>query len=117
MRITLKDPLVRNRIQERSGFTITPAFWDDSAYPWTANTPTTVDYRIDCLATGARVLDWTTVTPGTTVSIPISAAYNIIQNNCNPYEQKQITVRTNAGLSTQFQMPLVYRVENLYGQT
>ena len=117
MRITIKNPLVRDRVQERSGFTVNPYFWDDTTLPWTANTPTTVDYRLDCLATGANLIGWTTVTPGTTVAIAIPSANNAIQSDLNPYEMKQLTVRINANLTTQYQTAMQYQVDNLFGQT
>lgn len=117
MRITIKNPLVRDSIQERSSLTVNPYFWDDSTNPWTANTPTTVDYRLDCLSTGANLIGWTTVTPAASVSITVPANSNAIQNDYNQYERKQLTVRMNGGLTNAYQTPFTYDVQNLFGQT
>lgn len=45
-----------------------------------ATTPTTMRYRLDDLNQGTAILDWTTLTPATSVNVVISSAQNAIRN-------------------------------------
>jgi hypothetical protein len=80
-----------------------------------ASIPTSIKYRLDCLTTKREVLDWTTVSASAAVTISITGAQNAIQNDCNDYEVKQLTVMADDGLATQHRVTKRYRVENLYG--
>jgi hypothetical protein len=62
-----------------------------------------------------QVLDWTTLTPATSISIPIAASYNAMQETCAPYEPRQITVKADDGLSTQHEATYRYQLTNLAG--
>lgn len=118
MRITVTSPLVQRRTLERSAFTLTARFFDDSTDAWSASTPTTADYRIDRVRVGEpscyeTVRDWTTLTPATSNSIAITAADNAITCDDLRDQQMQVTVRANAGLATQYQATYRYAVTNL----
>lgn len=55
------------------------------------------------------------MTPATLNSIAITATNNAIQNTYCQYENRQITVRANAGLATQVETTFLYRLANLAG--
>lgn len=116
-RITFRANTSRNRVQEGSALTITAKFWTDTSETWTAQTPTTVHYRIDCLTTGTAILDWTSVAAATSATLSITGTQNAIQSDCNEWETKQVTVKIDSGLSTQYQEAMTYDVRNLSGQT
>lgn len=77
--------------------------------------PTTVAYRVDDLSTGIKLVDFTNVTPATGIFITITSAANKIQNDFLGYETKQLTVKTDAGLSTQFIETFTWDVKNIQG--
>jgi len=54
-------------------------------------TPTTMRYRIDDTLQGNAVLDWTTLSPATSVSFIITAAQNVMRNGYHK-ERRQIVV-------------------------
>ncbi len=56
-----------------------------------ATTPTSMRYRIDDVIQGNAVLDWTTLTPGTSVSFIVTSARNAMRNGCSK-ERRQIVV-------------------------
>jgi hypothetical protein len=45
----------------------------------------------------------------------VTGTHNVIQDDDNDYEWKQVTVMVDEGLSTQHRQTCRYRVENLYG--
>lgn len=77
--------------------------------------PTNVKYRVDDLATGAPLLDWTGITAASTVSITLTPTQNAIRNSYNSLEQKQLTVASDYSLSTQYIETLIYTVKNVQG--
>ena len=79
-----------------------------------AATPTSIKYRLDCLTTGMEILDWTTVSAASSATIAVTGAQNVIQNDGNDYEVKQLTVMLDEGLATQHRGRATWRVENLY---
>jgi hypothetical protein len=79
-----------DRVPEGANFTATVNFKDAASA--TASAPATVHYRIDCLTTNTKVLDWTSVTPGDSVSIVIAGSYSAIVTSTNAEERKQLTV-------------------------
>lgn len=116
MRITFRANTSRNQVNESSALTLTAKVWDDSTETWTAQVPTTLRYRIDCNTTGTEVLGWTSITADDVNTISITATQNAIQNDCNEFEEKQLTLQANAGLATQYQNIFAYQVKNLSGQ-
>lgn len=74
------------RIREGEAFRVTVrALTADLA----ASTPTTMRYRIDDLNQGNAVLDWTTLTPATSVNVIITAAQNAMRNGLS-IERRQL---------------------------
>jgi hypothetical protein len=103
--------LPKTRVKEGDGFTATAYFRTRSTKA--ASTPTTIRYRIDCLKTGQKVTDWTSVSAASNISIAIPNAQII--SDVNTVERKQIIVQADAGLSTQSTGRAIYQVENIYG--
>jgi hypothetical protein len=79
--------------------------------------PTNISYRIDCLTTGAVILDWTSVSADDEVSITITPTQNALQSQCNAYEKRQVTVAADRSLSTQFLDSTEFTLENVRGVT
>ena len=83
-----------------------------------SSTPTTIHYRVDCLTTKRQITDWTSVSsPAASNTITITSTENQILDDANPVEVKQITIKTDTGLSTQAIKPAQWRVKNLIGIT
>lgn len=111
MQITFQSPIVLGRVNENSTFTLTARFWDDSADAWAATTPTTIRYRVDCATTGRVMLDWTSVTAASEISLTINV--NSINEPHHVREWRQVTVEADHGLSTQYLDTFTYSVENI----
>lgn len=120
MRISITSKLVNARVNESSAFTLVASFFDDSVDNWTASTPTSTKYRIDRINgrpdCWQEVLGWTSLTPATSNSIAITAAQNAVQDQCRYEEKRQVTIKANDGLSTQYEQTFRYSVVNLAGQ-
>lgn len=106
--IKLPEP----RYHEKSSFTATVYFRDSSD---AADTPTTVDYRIDCITTGTAIAGWTSLTPGTSNAISVTPTNNRIIDSRNKVERRIITVSSDRGLSTETRDTVEYKVENNRG--
>lgn len=119
MRITLTSKLVSAKVNEGSAFSLTASFFDDGSDVWTPVTPTTAKYRIDRVGSDAtcsdEVLTWTTLTPATSISIPITATNNAVSWTYSAVEPRQVTVKVNDGLSTQSEEAYRYSLINLAG--
>lgn len=103
----------KTKLNEGSGFTATAYFRTRSTMA--ANTPTAVKYRVDCLTTRTTLQDWTTLTPGESVSVSITPTHNAIQDSNNKRERKQLTVASDPGTSSEQKGVIRWTVENLYG--
>lgn len=68
-------PVVRINEGEAFRVTLRPLSADLAA-----TTPTTMRYRIDDLVQGNAVLDWTSLTPATSVNVVITGTQNAIRN-------------------------------------
>ena len=71
-----QSPIVRINEGEAFLVTLRPLTADLAA-----TTPTTMRYRLDDLVQGNAVLDWTSLTPGTSVNVVITSAQNAMRNN------------------------------------
>lgn len=79
-----------------------------------AYTPITARYRVDDCRTGRQLVDWTTLTPATLMTIAIAGSLNaIINSDRQTPEQKVVTVNTDNGLSTQLFSQYFYGVRDL----
>ncbi len=61
-----------------------------------AVTPTTMRYRIADLLQGAAVLDWTSLTPDTAVTVTVTAAQNALRNGLCRERRQLIVEATDA---------------------
>lgn len=95
--------------QEGSSFTAT-AYGRNGQ---TAEAPTTAKYRLDCLTTGTKLTDWTTLTPAASMAISITSTENAIQDQSNRFEKKQLTVAANPDTATQYRAVAIWKVENI----
>jgi hypothetical protein len=105
----------KDHVRESSKHTINVSFRDRATAALT--TPTTIHYKITDLGTGYVVLDWTSVSAGDEITLTITPTQNALQSQCEPYEVREVAVKANSGLSTQFIDSVTYRVENLAAVT
>ena len=103
----------RPRFNEGSAFTATAYFRDRATAA--ASAPSVAKYRVDCLTTNRTLQDWTSLTPATSISIPITATHNAIQDISNEREVRQLTVASEPGTDTQFRDTATWTVTNLFG--
>ena len=96
---------------ELSTVTVTASLKDNNG---DALTPVTARYRIDDCLTGRQLVDWTTLTPATAMTIQIPGSVNaIINSDRQTPEQKVVTLNTDNGLSTQLFSQYFYGVRDL----
>ena len=104
---------------ENSAFTATAYFRTRATAA--AATPTTVDYRIDNTSTRTERTGWTSVTPGTSVTIAVKSSDNKIQQQTSfrfggaVWENIQLVVSLDKGLDTEVVGHKQWRIRNLYG--
>lgn len=103
----------RPRVNEGSAFSATAYFRTRATSA--AGVPTNAYYRIDDLTTGAVLQAWTALVAAASIAIPITAAHNAIQSQCNGRERRQLTVAGDYGLATQVSQTAVWYVDNLRG--
>lgn len=100
----------RFKYNEGASFTATAYFRDRATV--TPDTPTTAEYKIENLTTGNTVQDWTSLTPGESVSFTITGTNNTLSGSYKR-EQIQLIVSADRGLSTQTIGQVMWSVENL----
>ena len=105
--ITIPKPIV----DERSSFTATSYFRSGDA----GSASTTAKYRVDCLTTGTKLEDWTSLSVAESISIPIASNTNRIISNSNRFEKKQITIASDPGETTETRDVITYKVKNIRG--
>lgn len=76
-------------------------------------TPTSVRYRVDDETNNLALQDWQSVTPASTVSIPIRGSLNVLHDQRNEYERKVVTVEANWDTDQIFTDAVKYDVLNL----
>jgi len=105
--IKLQQP----RYKERSGFSTTAYFRDDSG---ASTVPTTVHYRVDDINSKTNITGWTAISAAASVTVTITPTENKMVNNGNN-ERRQLTVAADKGLSTESRDTLEWKVENIRG--
>ena len=79
-----------------------------------ATTPTTVEYRVDDCRTGRQLVNWTSLTPSTVMTIAIPGSVNAIINSARQSpEVKKVTLRIDKDLTTQTYAQYKYGVQDL----
>ena len=71
--------------------------------------------HVDDLKTGKILTDWTSVSAAANVTITITAANNEIQDEASRLETKQLIVQADAGLTTQVNGRVTWKVRNVRG--
>lgn len=99
----------KHKVHEGTTFTANAKFRSSAN---AAQAPTTAKYRVDCLTTGKKITDWTSLTAAASIDITITATHNAIQNAGNAREKKQLTVTSDPDLSTQTRSKVVWHVTN-----
>ena len=107
--VYIQNPVLK--VKEGSSFNVTAYFRNGDA----AQASTTAKYRIDCLTTGSVLKEWTSLTVAVSISIPITATHNAIQNSRNVSETKQITVASDPDTDTQTRDVSSWVVQNIQG--
>jgi len=106
----------KTTVNEGSGFYVTTTYYDRAAKA--VEVAATTKWRLDCLTTNTKVLDWTTL--GTSVSthtVHVLSTYNKIENERNQVETKQISFKTTGDSSEQFVETKTYKVKNVKNWT
>ena len=96
--------------RELTAVTVTVAPLDTTK---TAYTPTTARYRVDDCRTKKQLVDWTSLTPSTSMQIAIAGSVNAIIGDRRTPEIKTVTVNTDNGLSTEQNAEYKYGVQDL----
>ena len=79
-----------------------------------ATTPTTARYRVDDCRTRKELVDWTSLTPSTQMTIVIPGSANaIINSDRRTPEVKTVTVELDKDLTTQLFAEYTYRIQDL----
>ena len=101
-------------LSEGDSLPLTTSFAD---VDWVAGTPTSVSYRLDCATTGQTITDWSSLTPGVTVSLTISSTENAILDDSNKRERKVLAIKAIDSGGNQHTETFKYWVRNLQGVT
>ena len=99
-------------VQESSSFTATAYFRSGGS---ASASVTNSKYRVDNLASGKQLKDWTDLTPAVSIEIPITSAMNKIQSNTNRIEKIQLTVASDRGEASATYDRVTWNIENVYG--
>ena len=79
-----------------------------------ATTPTTARYRVDDCRTKKQLVDWTSLTPSTSMTIIVPGSANaIINSDRKTPEIKTVTVNLDESLATQHFAQYTYGVQDL----
>lgn len=100
----------KDHVKEGSAHTISVSFRDRATAALT--TPTSIKYKVTDLGSGDVVVDWTTVSADDEITLTLTPANNALRSQCEPYEVREVAVKADDGLSTQFIDTVSYRVEN-----
>ena len=100
----------KTRVNEGDTFNVDAAFVDNGTEA--LDTPTSVDFRVDCLTTGQVVKDWTAAALGDSSTVQMDSAFSVIINRWNRTERKQVTVRLNRDDDSQVSARACWTVRN-----
>jgi hypothetical protein len=78
-----------------------------------AAVPAHVTYRIDDQASETEILDDTSLTPASSISVKLTPTDNRILNDTNESEYREVTVHAGFDASDECNAKVVYRVDNL----
>ena len=103
-------------VNEASTFSVRARFTGANG---SAQTPSTVRYKIVDVDNSRTVRDWTSLTPSSTVSFTVAASDNEIfsdvRGNRKKIEHRVLVIQANANLDDQFTDEESYAIRNLKG--
>lgn len=100
----------KDHVKEGSSHTINVSFRARATAA--LSVPTSIKYKITDVS-GYVVLDWTSVSAASAITLSITAAQNALRCQSNAYEVREVAVKADDGLSTQLVDTVCYRVENI----
>lgn len=83
---------------EGNSFSVTFSVYNESGSSYT---PSTARYKVECLTNRRSIRSYTTLTAATSMQISITPDDNVILNDLNRTERRQITVQTDHGTDSQ----------------
>ena len=110
--MTLPQLAIIGVVQEGSTSWVTVTFYDRDGV---AQVPVTADYRIDDRTSDTEILDWTPLTPGSSIEIVITAAQNAFLDQNNEEEVREVSVRATTGPGGAYSLngSTFYKIANL----
>ena len=103
-----------NHINEKSAGVIAFELYDSDNLAWI---PTTLEYQIDDITTGAAIKTATSLTPASSGEIDLVPADTTLQSQDNAVEYRRVTVTADSGLDTQQIEKISFDVFNLRAVT
>jgi hypothetical protein len=100
------------RIKEGTFLEVEASFYDSDEVE---ALPGTIRYQTNCLTNKQVVRDWTDVPIDTTVAITVPATDNVIIDNKNERERRQLVVQTNHGTDNQVTETITWLIDNIRG--
>jgi hypothetical protein len=116
MRLTITSKLVARTAVDGAAVPFSVKVYDDSTEPWVLAVPTTLQYRVDNPETGCVIVDWTTISPASSATITVTGSQETL-TGCQYRSRRQLTVRSDAGLSTVAVATHDYWIRNVLGLT
>lgn len=101
-----------NSYNEDTSFTLLVELYDEDRE---ALTPQTARYRIECLTSKSSIRSWTTLSAGPVLTIPVEPDDNVIVNERNRVERRQLTIQTDYDTTSQRVFTREWDVRNLQG--
>ena len=101
---------VLKTFEEGTAVTVTATFRTTSGGSFT---PTTVHYALRNETANASIVDWTSVTPASSVEISISATYISLNDQTNNKETFEVTIVADKDTSTQVVKTKKFAVSNV----
>lgn len=106
-----------DRVQEGSRLNVTAQFRDTVTRLPSSPVPITVEWALTCPDDGRTIQDFTTVTPGASVTLATTGTQNTFWGrsspSARPTEGREVVVMVDRGLATQFVDRFRYTVCNV----
>jgi hypothetical protein len=97
-------------VNEESSAFLTVRFYDKNDE---LTTPSSIQYRLDCLTNNEEVRTWTALAPASVIEIGLDATDNAIVDQWNHTELRIITIEAYYGVSDKLTTTFKYLVKNL----
>lgn len=97
-------------VNEESSAFLTVSFYDKNDE---LTTPSSIQYRLDCLTNDQQIRDWTAFSPASVIEIGLNANDNSIIDQGNFEEIRLVTIEAYFGVSDKLTTTYQYLVKNL----